>query len=268
MEGKGLTVLKSEDVFRFNCNENVDCFTRCCRDITVFLTPYDVLRMKTALHLSSGEFLAAHTATLIGDTGLPVVVLKMLDNDEKSCPFVKSSGCMIYPDRPWSCRIYPLQPESTPLTEKAGKVFYSIMDVPFCLGLKADKTLSLSKYIEEQGIPVYMEMETLFKKISTNNRLLKEKVTNKKIQEMYFMACYDLDRFRRFVLESTFLDRFDIDPQTVAEIKSDDVALYRFSIKWLEYGLLAQDVMKVKPDAMAAQKAELGIEPKQRVHSP
>jgi len=257
---KGLTVLKPEDVFRFNCNENVGCFTRCCRDITIFLTPYDVLRMKNKLHISSEEFLATYTATLIGDTGLPVVALKMLDDKKKSCPFVKSRGCIIYPDRPWACRIYPLQPESTQLTEKAGKTYYSIMDVPFCLGLEADRTLSLSEYIEEQGIPVYMEMEALFKKISTNERLLKEKITNKKIQEMLFMACYDLDRFRRFLLESTFLDLFDIDPQTVDEIKSDDVALYHFSIKWLEYGLLAQDVMKVKPDAIAAKKAELGIE--------
>ena len=88
------------------------------------------------------------------------------------------------------------------------------MDVPFCLGLEADRTLSLTEYIEEQGIPVYMEMEALFKKITNNERLIKEKITNKKIQEMYFMACYDLDRFRRFVLESTFLDRFDVEPAT------------------------------------------------------
>ena len=167
---------------------------------------------------------------------------------------------MIYADRPWACRIYPLQPESTPLTEKAGKTYYSVMNVPFCRGLEADRTLSLTDYIEEQGIPVYMEMETLFKKITTNERLTKEKITNKMIQDMYFMACYDLDRFRRFVLESTFLNRFDVKQQQADKIKSDDAALYRFAIQWLEYGLLAQNVMTVKPEAMEAKKAELGIE--------
>ncbi len=257
---KRLTVLRPEDDFSFQCNENAGCFTRCCRDVTIFLTPYDILRMKNALNMSSGDFLAAYTATLIGDTGLPVVALKMQDDDEKSCPFVRSSGCTIYPDRPWACRIYPLQPESTPLTEKAGKAYYSVMDVPFCLGLEAKETLSLAAYIEEQGLPVYMEMETQFKKITTSERLTKEKITNKKIQEMYFLACYDLDGFRRFVLESTFLDRFDVEPQTVEVIKSDDVALYRFAIRWLEYGLLAQHVMTVKPEALAAKKAELGVE--------
>jgi hypothetical protein len=255
-----LTVLKPEDVIRFNCDEKLDCYTRCCRDITIFLTPYDVLRMKNALQMSSGDFLAAYTTTLIGDIGLPVIVLKMLDDNKKSCPFVKSSGCMIYPDRPWACRIYPLQPESTPITEKAGKAYYSAMEVPFCLGLKSDRTLTIKEYIEEQGMSVYIEMEALFKTISTNERLLKEKITNKNILDMYYMASYDLDRFRRFVFESTFLDRFDIELQTIEEIKSDDLALYRFAIQWLEYGLLAQHVMKVKPDVMAAKKQEMGFE--------
>jgi len=254
-----LTVLTPQDPLRFDCNAGLPCFTRCCRDITILLTPYDVLRIKNGLHMTSGKFLANYTVTLMGDAGLPVVALKMQDNLEKSCPFVTSSGCIIYGDRPWACRIYPLQPESTPQTEKAGKTYYSVMDVPFCQGLAAERTLSLATYIEEQGIPVYMEMEALFKKITANERLKNATITNKTIQEMFFMACYDLDRFRRFVLESTFLKRFDVAPQTVAAIKTDDVALYRLAINWLEYGLLAQQVLKVKPEAMAAKKAELGL---------
>ena len=103
-------------------------------------------------------------------------------------------------------------------------------------------------------------MEALFKKINTHERLTKEKITNKQIQGMYFMACYDLDRFRRFVLESTFLERFQVPAEAVARLKVDDVSLYRFAIQWLEYGLLAQHVIEVKPDVMAAKKAELGIE--------
>ena len=116
---KGLTVLSTQDVFRFDCHSKLDCFTRCCRDITIFLTPYDIVRMKNALQLSSGAFLAQYTVTMIADTGLPVVILKMADDDRKSCPFVTPQGCAIYQDRPWACRIYPLQPESTKSTEKS-----------------------------------------------------------------------------------------------------------------------------------------------------
>lgn len=259
-EPTGLTVLGPNDVFHFTCSPELPCFTRCCRDITIFLTPYDILRMRGALGLSSPEFLARHTVTMIGETGLPVVVLKMSDDDERRCPFVSDAGCRIYADRPWACRIYPLQPESSKITEKAGKAYYSVLDIPFCQGLKSDHPWKLSHWIESQGIEVYARMEALLKRITTHEKLTSDKITNRQIQDMYYMACYDLDRFRRFVLESSFLQRFDVSPEEVEAISNDDEALYRFALRWLEYGLLAQQVLKVKPDVMAAKKQELGIQ--------
>ena len=256
---RGLTVLTPENDFRFECHKGLNCFTRCCRNITIFLTPYDILRMKNALHVSSGDFLATYTMSMIGDTGLPVVVLKMKDDEEKTCPFVTDEGCVIYSDRPWSCRIYPLQPESTKTTEKTGKEYYSLMDVPFCLGLQSSRSLTLSDWIEEQGIGVYQKMEALFKTITANEFLYQNTITNKKIQEMFYMACFDLDRFRRFVMESTFLDRFEVKPEVVEKIREDDVELYHFALRWLEYGLLGQHALKVKPDIMEAKKRELNI---------
>ncbi|MBE9569552.1 MAG: YkgJ family cysteine cluster protein [Proteobacteria bacterium] len=255
----GLSVLKPKDKFRFACHHGLDCFTRCCRDISIFLTPYDILRMKNAVKMSSEDFLRAYTATLISDSGLPVVMLKMQDDEEKSCPFVTRQGCTIYPGRPWSCRIYPLQPESTKITEKKGKEYYSVMDVPFCLGLAEDKVSTVAEWMADQGIPVYTEMEKLFKKITMDEFFGKEKITNKKLQEMFYMASYDLDRFRRFVFKSKFLKLFEMDQDMVEKIKDDDVELYKFAMKWLEYGLLGQHVLKVKPDVMEAKKQELAI---------
>lgn len=259
-EKQRLTILSVDDNFRFACRGGLDCFTRCCRNINIFLTPYDIIRMKNALKIPSDESLPAYTATLIGESGLPVIVLKMQDDEEKSCPFVTPQGCTIYEARPWSCRIYPLQPESTKITEKAGKEYYSVMDVPFCRGLAEDKIMIVREWKAEQGIPVYREMEVFFKKITMNEILSNKKISNKKIQEMYYMASYDLDRFRRFILESKFLDLFDVDPETVEKIKQDDLELYKFAMKWLEYGLLGQHVLKVKPEVMDAKKAELGVE--------
>jgi hypothetical protein len=73
------------------------------------------------------------------------------------------------------------------------------------------------------------------------------------------MSAYDLDRFRRFVFESTLLKRFDMDIEESNKIKHDDIALYKFAMKWLQYGLIGQDVLQVKREAMAAGKHELGI---------
>lgn len=71
---------------------------------------------------------------------------------------------------------------------------------------------------------------------------------------MYYMACYDLDRFRRFVMESTFLKRFEVEPDVVEKIKHNDVELYHFAMRWLEYGLLGQGVLKIKPEIIKAKK--------------
>jgi len=256
---KGLTVLSPEDIFRFDCRPGIACFTRCCRDISIFLSPYDIIRMKNALGLSSTEFLKKYTLTLIGDTGLPVVMLKMADNAEKTCPFLTDQGCSIYENRPWSCRIYPLQPESTKTTEKAQKQYYSVMDVPFCLGLKADKTASVKDWIETQGIEIYREMEALFKPIMTNQNLFATKITNPKIQDMFYMACYDLDRFKRFVLESSFLKIYQVDPEVVEKIKTDDVALYRLAMDWVGHGLIERKGLKIRPEIFEAKKQELGL---------
>lgn len=255
----GLRVLSPDDSFRFACHDGLDCYTRCCRDITIFLTPYDILRLKNALGLSSQEFLRKYTLSVVGTTGLPAVVLKLQDDAGRSCPFVTPQGCRVYSNRPWSCRIYPLQPESTKITEKANRQFYSIMDVPLCLGLSEEKVSTVSEWMKEQGIPAYLEMEKPFKKITMNEFLSGKKIENQKIRDMVYMACYDLDRFRRFVFESTFLKRFETDPDEVDQIKQDDVALYRFAMKWLEYGLIGQRVLKLKPEQIAAGKNERGI---------
>ena len=256
---KGLTVLCPEDKFNFTCHAQLLCYTRCCRDVTIFLTPYDILRMKRALGLTSSAFLSQYTLTMMGDAGLPVVVLRMQDDEARSCPFVTDTGCCIYADRPWSCRIYPLQPEVNKITEKSGKAYYSIFQVPFCQGLASGRMWILKDWIKQQGIEPYRRMERLFEPITSDERLKHNKISNSKIQEMYYMACYDLDRFRRFVLESSFLKRFEVSPEQANAIVQDDEALYRFAIQWLKYGLLSGKSLKIKPEVMVAKKQELGI---------
>jgi len=256
---RGLAVLTPEDNFRFACHAGLECFTRCCRDVTIFLTPFDIICLKRALRITSEAFLQKYTVTLISDSGFPVVLLKMGKDKMKSCPFVTRRGCAVYSHRPWSCRMYPLQPESTKLTGKKKKAYYSVMDVPFCLGFFEKRVSAVEAWQAEQGIPVYQEMEQLFKKITMNEFLSGKKITNEKIQEMYYMASYNLDRFRRFIFESTFLKRFEVGADESDVIKHDDVALYRFAMKWLQYGLIGQDVLQVKPEAMAAKKQEIGL---------
>jgi Fe-S-cluster containining protein len=99
----------SGDQLRFACGPDLPCFTVCCSNLDLLLTPPDLLRLQRRLGLSSEQFLARHTERqLRGRAGLPFLFLRMRDDDKKSCPFLTPHGCAVYSDRPLACRLYPL----------------------------------------------------------------------------------------------------------------------------------------------------------------
>ena len=51
------TKLERDDTFMFDCHSGLACFNECCRNINLFLYPYDVLRLSNCLGISSDEFL-------------------------------------------------------------------------------------------------------------------------------------------------------------------------------------------------------------------
>ncbi len=74
---------------------------------------------------------------------------------------------------------------------------------------------------------------------------------------MLFTACYDLDKFREFVFESTLLTRFDVDEDFVDELRSSDEALLRFAYLWLRFSLFGEKTVRIKGAAMEAMKGKL-----------
>ena len=53
--------LGPDDRFKFACRPGISCFNMCCGDVNIFLSPYDVLRMKKRLGMKSGDFLEKYT---------------------------------------------------------------------------------------------------------------------------------------------------------------------------------------------------------------
>ncbi|MFH0789406.1 MAG: YkgJ family cysteine cluster protein, partial [Pseudomonadota bacterium] len=49
------------DSFSFACHPGVSCFTECCRDLNCVLTPYDLLRLKKSLGMTSSDLLDQFT---------------------------------------------------------------------------------------------------------------------------------------------------------------------------------------------------------------
>ncbi len=110
-ESETRRTLLGNNTFSFACNETIPCFTKCCHNADMFLYPYDIIRLKQNLGMTSEEFLVKHTITAFRDNPFfPSVMLKMSDDQGHPCSFLTKKGCTVYEDRPYSCRAYPLEP--------------------------------------------------------------------------------------------------------------------------------------------------------------
>ncbi|MDP8239654.1 MAG: YkgJ family cysteine cluster protein [Candidatus Hatepunaea meridiana] len=240
-----------EDKFCFECGPHLECFNVCCSDVNIFLTPYDVLQMRKPLNIDSTSFLAEYTIVPFDkQQKLPVPLMKMRDTESKECHFVDpEKGCTIYQHRPWPCRMYPLGSASPGETEVISKPFYFLMKEEHCKGHNRPKEWKIKEWLDDQVPEAYTEFGELFKRIALHPAFSQGKDLAPQQIDMYWMALYDIDRFRRFIFESTFLQRFDVDQDRLDSIKTDDEELLLFGFDWLRFSLFGEKRMKVKPDA-------------------
>jgi Fe-S-cluster containining protein len=249
--------LTQNDRFVFHCDKSMECFTRCCHDVTIVLTPYDILRMKRALDMDSSEFLEQFTLSPFAkDQKIPAVILKM-DPETKRCPFVTGEGCRIYADRPWACRMYPLgmaEPDNPTPTDQA---FHFLIREDLCRGHDVGKGLTVSDWISGQGIEEYDVWGVPFKELMLHPFWNGEAFLTPEQIEMYYMACYDLDRFRRFIFQTRFLQIFDIDEDRVESMRRDDFELSDFAMQWLKFSLFHDKSLKIQRTVEEAARTRI-----------
>lgn len=247
-----------ESRFKFACHKGMECYTHCCSDLNIILTPYDIIRMKNRLGLTCDQFLAIYTKPeMLARTKLPVVTLKMLDDDKKSCPFITPEGCTIYEDRPLSCRYYPLgmaafrEQDIQPTEED----FYFMVRESHCLGFQSDREWTVGEWRKDQGVEEYDDanhgwMEFMLRKKSFGFQA----DLSEESRGMFFMVSSNVDRLRRFIFESSFLDKYDVEKNLLEQIKTDEVALLKFGFNWLQSALFGADKVKLKDHALNAYK--------------
>lgn len=241
--------------FKFRCHPKVSCFTKCCRGIRITLTPYDIILLKNRLGLDSEQFLAIYTEPeMLEKTDLPVVNLKLLDDEQQSCPFVRDEGCLVYEDRPTSCRYYPLGVASLMHKEDADdEGFFFFVNEPHCRGFEEEKEWKVREFREDQGVDTHDDINAAWTDLIVHKRSFPSNVKlNDKSKEMFFLISYNIDKFKRFVFESTFLQRYEIDAETVAAIRDDEVELLKFGLKWLKsilFKVPEEEKLKQKPPA-------------------
>jgi len=229
--------LQPGERFQFACSRQVPCFNECCRDLNQFLTPYDILRLKRALHLPSHRFLDRYTTLHSGpQSGLPVVTLRPREGSGRACPFVTPSGCRVYADRPSSCRTYPLMRMAS-RSRDSGRVTeqYVLLKEAHCRGFAAGPDRTAAEWIADQGVAPYNRMNDMMLSLISLKNLRRPGPLDPGSRDLFRLACYDLDTFRTEIERNGALDGFDVDGATA--IHCSDEALLELGHRWIKQNL-------------------------------
>lgn len=230
--------LLPNDTFQFRCHSEIGCFNRCCQNLNLFLYPYDVLRLKKALNISSDAFLDAYTDVVLrqGDH-FPEVLLRMKNDAPKSCSFLTDRGCSVYAHRPDTCRTFPVEQgvifDADQQTHQ--KVFF-FRPPEFCLGPSETTTWTPESWLLDQESDIYRRMTLRWGEL---RRLLEDypwgpEGTQGRKGKMVFMSAYNLDRLREFIFQSSFLKRYRVSPRQIKALRKDDEELLLFGFEWIE----------------------------------
>ncbi len=251
--------LTGKSKFKFRCHKGVRCFTACCSNINIVLPPYDLLRLRKRLGMTAEDFISQYCEIeILAKTLLPVITIKMKNDEKRSCPFLTPDGCTVYEDRPNICRYYPVGLATLRKKDaESGKdEFYFMTKEDHCKGFEEDKEWTIDEWRKDQQSDLYDEMnrgwmEILIKKKSFGEREFPE-IKN----QMFFMVYTNTDYFRAFVFESSFLETYDIPQERIEKVRTDDAELLKLGFEWLRHSMFAEENMKFKEGVLEGRKGQ------------
>jgi Fe-S-cluster containining protein len=236
---------------QFRCHPGVSCFNACCRQADVTLTPYDVIRMKDRLGMGSGEFLKAHTVPFQMDQdGVPGI--KLRTDNSGACLFVTEDGCSIYSHRPTACRYYPLGHMAVKEEDaKQDEASYFMVREDHCKGHEEDKVQSIDAYRKELGIVDYDGYNREWFQIMLKKRSAGPGVGQlpEATLQLFFMASFDMDRFRRFVMSEQFRGGYVLDDATYEVLEKEDLALMQFGVRFMKQAFFGERTIEEREGA-------------------
>jgi uncharacterized protein len=240
------TRLTNESTFQFSCHKGLSCYNVCCSNLDIFLTPYDILRMKNSLGLTSAQFLSDYTKPVIqSESKLPFVRLALPEGGQ--CRFVAEEGCTIYGDRPLACRYYPIGFGIHKNATAGGNDFYFLIKEEHCKGFEEEQEWTVGQWRKSQEIDDYDDKNRVWMDIILDKKLISPELEpDEKSLKMFFMASYDLDSFRDFMFESRFLQVFEVDDERLEMVKNDEAELMLFAHQWLQYALFKKPAMMLR----------------------
>jgi len=250
-------MVEGTHVLQFSCHKGIGCWNACCSNIDISLTPYDILRLKKRLELSSAEFLTKYTVPYeMEKDDIAGVKFRPVEGGT-ACQFMRPEGCSVYEDRPTACRYYPVALVSMrKQDEYVDKDSYAIVKEDHCKGHLESRRQTIAEYRQEQGVVDYDELargwrQLILKKKSSGPSVGKPSL---KSRQLFFMACYDLDQFRAFVASDNFGQLFALPLAEREKIVGDDVELMTFGFRFLRQVMFGEESIPLND---AAAKARL-----------
>jgi len=237
--------LSLDSSFTFHCHAGLPCFNQCCRTPTVILSPYDLLRLKQGLGITSGQLLERYTRQEIEpNANLPLVFIDAYRSSEGGCPFLGAHGCTVYPYRPAACRLFPLTMGSR-LTKDGVEDHYFCRRLDYCRGFATGVEWTVADWLANQGFTEYDQGRREWLEILLKAGLEESPEVDALTQDLFATLAYDLDRFRRLVFDPVFLEAYDLKAEALEDLKTDDLALLQFSYRLLPSVLSAAGAQKL-----------------------
>ena len=239
------------DQFLFQCRPELACFNQCCRNLNLFLYPYDVIRLKRILDISSEAFLDRYVDIVMrAGNYFPDVLLKMSETSDRACIFSEKKGCRVYTERPYTCRTFPVEYGLQYKGNGRNPELVGFLRPPdFCLGPQADEQWTLQSWAHDQEADTHQKMAQQWSEVK---RLFQKdpwgtEGPQGERAKMAFMASYNMDAFRAFVYGSSLLKRFKVKTALIKRLRTDDVALMRFGFDWIRltvWGLSSKQIRR------------------------
>ena len=226
--------LESGESFNFRCHPGVSCFTECCRELELALTPYDCLRLRKYLGISSHAFLEQYVIVeKAEDEAFPQCYLTMVDDGRASCVFVGEQGCSVYSDRPGACRAYPLGRGVSLDPEGGIGERHVLLCEDHCRGFAEADQETAESYTLDQGLDAYNAFNDFILSVTQHLRIREGMRPDTTQLHQFMLALYNLDGFRKAITEDAVSMPWPADARQLAALAGDDEELLRLGVCWL-----------------------------------
>lgn len=209
--------LSNDDEFQFDCHPGISCFNECCRNIDITILPYDILRLKNRLKMSSSQWVNSYTVPFAMDQ-YELPGLKLATREGKSV---------------------------------VEDVYFKVKET-HCEGHNEPKTQTVGEYRKSQGVEKYDEMNREWRDIILKKRSSGPTVgaPSARSLQLFDICSYDIDTFEKFVKSDNFTKLFKLDDETRKEIENDQEALLQFSARFLKQVLFGEMRIQMNDEAI------------------